>query len=169
VTTHEIIQRIIEREGGYVDNALDKGGPTRFGITMSTLAKWRDHLVTPSDVKLLTPEEAAAIYLSLYVTHPGFDQINDDKLRSLVVDCAVLHGPATVTKWLQAIVETAVDGVLGTNTAAAVNSENATSIYLLLCAKRVRFFGEIITKDHTQAVFAHGWLNRAAEFIEEIA
>jgi lysozyme family protein len=169
VTTHDIIQRIIEREGGYVDHPADKGGPTRWGITMTTLSRYHDYLVTPSDVKALSREEATLIYLNLYVMRPGFENINDEKLRALVVDCGVLHGPGTVTKWLQSIVEQPVDGIFGVKTAEAVNSEHSHSLYLMLCAKRFRFFGEIITKDPTQAVFAHGWMNRASEFLEDAA
>lgn len=169
MTTHDVIERIIEREGGYVDHPLDRGGPTKFGITMGTLSKWHDTVVTPGDVRALSPDEAAMIYLNLYVTQPGFEQINDDRLRGLVVDCGVLHGTETVIRWLQSIAEILVDGIFGPKTVAAINSESASSLYLLLCAKRVRFFGELISKDHSQAVFAHGWLNRAAEFVEAVA
>ena len=28
-----LVERVIDREGGYVNNAADKGGPTNFGIT----------------------------------------------------------------------------------------------------------------------------------------
>ena len=129
---------------------------------MTTLSRYHDYLVTPSDVKALSREEATLIYLNLYVMRPGFENINDEKLRALVVDCGVLHGPGTVTKWLQSIVEQPVDGIFGVKTAEAVNSEHSHSLYLMLCAKRFRFFGEIITKDPTQAVFAHGWMNRAS-------
>lgn len=169
MTTHDVIERIIQREGGYVDHPLDRGGPTKFGITLSTLGKWHDTLVTPSDVKALSPDEAARIYLNLYVQRPGFEQINDDRLRGLVVDCGVLHGTGTVTRWLQSIVEVLVDGTLGSKTLQAINSEDARAVYLLLCGKRMRFIGKLIEGDHSQAVFAHGWLNRVAEFVEEAA
>ena len=36
VTQDEIIDGIIEREGGYSDRAEDSGGPTKFGIKLAT-------------------------------------------------------------------------------------------------------------------------------------
>lgn len=169
MTTHDVIEAIIEREGGFVDSPLDRGGPTKFGVTMATLSHWTGGIVTPSDIKALTPEVAAQIYLRLYVQKPGFELINDDRLRGLVVDSAVHHGQATVIKWLQAIVEVEVDGVLGSTTTAAINSENAHSIYLLLIAKRIRYMGNIVHQDPSQVVFINGWLSRATKFVEEVA
>jgi len=34
-----LIDRIIEVEGGYVNNPNDKGGPTKYGITEATARK----------------------------------------------------------------------------------------------------------------------------------
>ena len=31
----QLIDAVIDREGGYVDHPADKGGPTRFGITQA--------------------------------------------------------------------------------------------------------------------------------------
>lgn len=169
MTTHDVIEAIIEREGGFVDHPLDRGGPTKFGITMATLAKWTDSIVTPSDIKALTPDVASMIYLRYYVQEPGFELINDDRLRGLVVDSAVHHGQAVVIKWLQMIVEVPVDGVLGPKTTAAINSESAHSLYLLLIARRIRYMGTIVNHDRSQAEFIEGWLNRATKFVEEVA
>ena len=64
---NDIIETILQREGGYVDHPADKGGPTNFGITQATLANYREHAVTATDVHSLTRTEAAAIYEAIYV------------------------------------------------------------------------------------------------------
>lgn len=38
-TVDEMIDAIIRREGGYVNHPADRGGPTRYGITMATLSE----------------------------------------------------------------------------------------------------------------------------------
>ena len=42
MTAQKIIDGIIKREGGYVNNPTDRGGPTKFGITLTTLGVWRE-------------------------------------------------------------------------------------------------------------------------------
>ena len=37
----DLIDTIVANEGGYVDNAGDAGGPTRYGITIATLSAFR--------------------------------------------------------------------------------------------------------------------------------
>ena len=38
-SNRQIIDALIEREGGYVHNPADRGGPTKYGITLSGAAK----------------------------------------------------------------------------------------------------------------------------------
>lgn len=165
MTDADIIDAILAREGGYVDHAADRGGPTNFGITIGSLALYRGHPVTPSDVRLLTEAEARLIYLHDYIQRPGFDRIFDMALKALVVDMAVNHGPGRAVRLLQRALGVKEDGVLGDETAAAANAAGP-SLRAKVCAERVRFYGQIIAGDPTQSVFAAGWLNRAAGFIE---
>lgn len=144
----EVITAILTREGGYVDHPADKGGPTNRGITMQTLADWRGRPVTQEDVKALTESEARAIYRKNYIENPGFDKIADPRLFNLVIDCAVNHGVERARNWYSEL------------------PRDATA-YGKLLARRIRFYGQIITKNPSQAVFANGWLNRVSEFVEK--
>lgn len=162
----DIIGDIIRREGGFVDHPADRGGPTKYGITQATLERHRHAYIFPDDVRKLTEMEARLIYSDLYIKRPGFDRIADEKLRSLVVDCGVNHGPVRATRMLQKAVRVTVDGILGPNTMAGIDRKGPANAYLHLLAERIRFYGKLITKDPTQAVFAAGWMNRAAEFLE---
>ena len=117
----EIIAGIIKREGGYVDHPADRGGPTKYGVTLATLQDHRAAPVTAADVEALTESEAASIYRERYLLEPGFDRIQDDRLRALVLDCSVLHGQATATKLLQRAIGLKDDGVFGAKTEAAAN------------------------------------------------
>lgn len=167
MTPNEIIDRILIREGGYVDHAADKGGPTNFGITRATLSQWRGKPATVDEVRRLSRDEAKQIYRRRYIEDPGYLAISSDQVRSLVVDCAVNHGPDRATKLLQQAAHVFPDGKLGPVSIAAINRMTPAALYRRLCAQRARLYGEIITKNPSQAVFAAGWMNRLAEFIEE--
>lgn len=167
MTPNEIIDGILKREGGFVNNPADKGSATNYGITIATLAEWRGVPVTVEDVKNLTQQEAREILREEYIIRPGFLGIDNEALRVLVIDCAVNHGANRAVKLLQEAAHVFTDGIFGPNTRNAVNRMTASALYRRLCAARVRLYGRIIFRDHSQAVFAAGWCNRVAEFIEE--
>lgn len=161
----DIIGEIIRREGGFVDHPSDKGGPTKFGITLQTLRRWRGRPVTREDVRALTRAEARQIYDERYIRKPKFDRIADARLREHVIDCGVLSGPRTAAKWLQRAAGVTDDGAIGPLTLAAVNGGDAHALSTRVAVLRIRSMGRIITRNHSQAAFALGWLRRATQFL----
>lgn len=168
MTPNEIIEALLRREGGFVDHAADRGGATNHGVTQAVLAEWRGKPVTVDDVKALTANEAREIYREQYIGRPGFLGIENEAVRALTIDCAVNHGVKRAVQLLQESARVFTDGIFGPNTRDAVNRMTAGVLYRRLCAARVRLYGQIVTKNPSQAVFAAGWANRVAEFIEEI-
>ena len=161
-----IIDAILEREGDtYTNHPKDRGGPTKYGITQTTLSAWRGVSVTAKDVKALTEKEARSIYASLYITLPRFDEIGDMRLQELVIDCGVHVGTARATKWLQEAANVEDDGHIGPITLKAVNSGNANVLYKSILDSRTHHYEKIIANDPSQAVFAKGWDKRVAEFV----
>jgi lysozyme family protein len=166
MTVDDVIDDIIRREGGFVDNPSDRGGPTKFGITQATLAEWRGSPVTANDVEALTVDEARSIYRALYIDKPGLDAL-PEPLRGLVVDTAVQSGGKTAVRLLQtALGGPAVDGILGPVTMAAIQYANPALLYRKMLAGRIRYLGEVITVRPANAEFAKGWMARVAEFLE---
>ena len=166
LTETQIIDAIIDREGGYVDHAADRGGPTNFGITMAKLREWRnDPNLTANDVRMMRRGEAALIYHSDYIKKPGFDLITHDVLRQQVIDFGVNSGPGTAARKLQKVLGVTQDGNLGPVSMAAIRRMGAAKANNLLMAERIKFMGKIVSTDHSQAAFINGWLNRALEFM----
>ena len=161
------IEGILRREGGYVDHPADRGGPTKYGITLRTLSRWRGSRAIPEDVRALTKGQARRIYRHLYIEKPGFDRIDDSRLRTLVVDCGVHHGVSKAARWLQRAVGVKADGRVGPVTLGAVNAAPPKAVRCRLLASRSISFGAIITADPSQAAFARGWMRRLAKFIRE--
>ena len=60
MTIDQMLNDVLRREGGYVHDPADRGGPTHYGITQRTLRAWRGQLVTAADVRDLTTAEAKA-------------------------------------------------------------------------------------------------------------
>lgn len=169
MTDADIIAGVIQREGGFVNDPADSGGPTKYGITQGALADWRGHAVTIGDVQALTTDEAAQIYADRYIKRPGFDRIQDDALRAEVIDAGVNHWITKPTMWLQAIAGVKQDGVFGPVSATAINAMTPRTVVAKFTAARARFYGRLITNDPTQAKFDAGWMDRLAGFIEQLA
>ena len=163
----KIINDIIQREGGYCDKSADRGGPTKYGITLSTLTRWRKCTVTIDDVQMLTEAEATHIYLNEYVILPGFDKLKDLNLQELVVDAGVNHGVHEATVLLQRAVSVIEDGILGPQTLNLVNSLPEPFVWLRFMGYRLRFYAAIISHDGSQLEFAEGWLNRCINILAE--
>lgn len=184
MTDDQIIEEIIAREGTtYTNNSADKGGPTKFGITLETLKAWRKYPCNAGDVEALEIHEARQIYRKLYLEDTHIIALQSPLLRGVVLDCAVLHGPKNAIRMLQRSLGMKDDGVilhpvLGSVTLTTANAWDPRRLGLRVVADRIKFLGRLISKDLTDkdldgipdnTEFASGWLNRAASFIEGMA
>jgi len=95
----DLIEELIEREGGYVHHPADRGGPTRFGIT-EAVARAHGYQGAITD---LPREEAAAIYRRLYWLRPRFDQVavRAPRIAGELFDTGANMGPAVAATFLQ--------------------------------------------------------------------
>ena len=169
MTIDQILDEVIRREGGYVHDPVDRGGPTHYGITQRTLRAWRGHPVTAADVHRLTRDEARAIYQRRYVDAPGFATL-PDRLRAQVIDNAVTSGPRQAIRDLQrAIGGIRVDGKLGPKTCAALTRRGVAVVHAQLIQVRAARIGRIVQRDPSQARFLNGWLTRITAFALDLA
>ncbi|MBA3577218.1 MAG: hypothetical protein H0W39_06375 [Sphingomonas sp.] len=95
----ELIDALIDREGGYVNHPSDRGGPTNYGITEAVA---RAHGYA-GGMRSLPREEAAAIYRRLYWLRPRFDQVakRSQAVAAELFDTGVNMGPAVAATFLQ--------------------------------------------------------------------
>ena len=168
----EMIDAILKREGGFVDHRADRGGPTKFGVTLKTLASWRGQPVDANDVRSLGVEEAREIFRTRYYVQPKIDQL-PRPIQPLVFDMSINHGPGTAIKLLQQVLNDngqpcRIDGGIGDETlgcARAAVDDLGDKLNNNLVERRISLYQSIIERDASQQVFLKGWLQRAREFI----
>jgi hypothetical protein len=99
IDVDRLVEALVEREGGYVNNPADKGGPTCFGIT-EAVARANGYA---GAMKLLPRDEAAVIYKRLYWLRPRFDEVakRSGRLAAELFDTGVNMGPAVAVTFLQ--------------------------------------------------------------------
>lgn len=161
-----ILERVLGREGGYVDHPNDKGGPTNFGVTLATLSGYLGHQATPDDVKNLTRSLAAEILAQGYLYGPRFDAVTNPDVRAALVDYAVHSGPGRALKAVRVICGIPLAaGVLTDEDLTVINQRDPSRLWRELLAHRIHWLTQIIRASPSQGVFAAGWFNRIADVI----
>jgi len=169
-----IIDRIVTHEGGFVDHTADRGGPTKYGITAATLARWRgvpEDEVSVDDIRRLSLEEARAILRRLYIEDPRIDRLPSHLIEPMA-DTAVLMGPRRAVRMLQMALsrmgyEIAVDGIIGPQTAHVAAIASPRMARRLLIVERIGHHIDRIRASPDQYVFARGWIARALDLMDQ--
>lgn len=105
------IEIVFKMEGGYVNDADDDGGETKFGISKAAFP----HV----NIKDLTREGAKELYLKHYWIKYKCERL-PWPVSAYLFDCVVNHAPKNPIKWLQEAVGATADGIIGPKTIAAV-------------------------------------------------
>ena len=155
-TFEEIIEQVLEHEGGYVNDPHDAGGETNFGIAK----RWYPNV----DIKNLTKEQAKKIYHQDYWRPAKCDEV-PPKLRHIYFDMCVNFGRRGAVKVLQQAANSItrnkidVDGGIGPATLNAIKNLSVDRVR----AYRVLRFADIVNRKPEQERFWFGWFRRALE------
>lgn len=154
MTFEQIVENVLIHEGGYVNDPLDKGGETNFGISK----RWFPDV----NIKELSKQEAINIYYNNYWI-PSRAKELPNNIQSTYFDMCVNMGQSQAVKILQRTINSvettriAEDGVIG-----SVTIGNAGKIKKRrLQAYRCLFYSKLIIKNPSQERFYYGWYKRA--------
>ena len=181
VDVDNLVDTLIDREGGFVNNPADKGGPTCFGITEAVA---RAHGYS-GPMRSLPRSEAAAIYRRLYWQRPCFDELakRSARLAAEMFDTGVNMGPAVAVTFLQRALtalnrngkdyaDLTPDGRVGPTTLAALDtfltvrgrSSGETVLLRALEALQGERYLRLAERRPANEAFLYGWLaNRIGE------
>lgn len=162
-----IVAEIIEREGGYVNHPNDRGGPTKYGITMGFYEEAFGEKPTRQTIRNLTVDKARQAYHKVIWQRYGVGQLPTE-VQKLMFEWITMSGPRTPIKFLQRRVGAKADGVLGPMTAKAVRAKLAETPWpefkVAFVNDIVRFLIRIARRDRSQVVFLEGWFNRFCHY-----
>lgn len=156
------LRLIFGHEGGYANAPTDKGGPTKYGITHTTLARHRGVAsVTAAQVKALTLAEAEEIYRKSYWGQSGGDVLPVG-LDFAAFDFGVNSGPGTAVKVLQRVIGVSADGKIGPKTLAAVSAYPGGIVKLIrdYCAARMTYLRSLTSPKTGFPANGRGWTIR---------
>ena len=153
---NEIIEKVLEHEGGYVNDPKDLGGETKYGITK--------RFYPDIDIKNLTIEQAKEIYKKDYWDRNKVESLPQN-LWHIYFDMCVNFGRRGAVKVLQQAANSKnrnkieVDGGLGPMTLKAIQNISLDRVR----AYRVLRFANIVIDKPNQEKFWLGWFRRALE------
>lgn len=168
------IEKIIAREGGYVDHPADRGGPTNMGITLKTLTMYLARQCTEEDVKNLSKQTARDIYYTNYYIKPDIKSL-PDLIKPVMLDMVVNSGKRGI-KILQDLLTCynyqpgKIDGLIGPKTIQAAQfaaADMGNEFVRKLTRRRVIFYENLVKADESQRVFLAGWIARAESFLPD--
>jgi lysozyme family protein len=182
----QIFARLMVVEGGYANVAGDRGGETKYGISLRFLKaiggidanndgfadldlNFDTHL-DGHDIQALTPEIAAGLYLAHFYVGPGF-WLLPRPFDAVLFDQAVNGGTTAAIKILQrALNDNAppsakVDGGLGPSTKAVLIEQIRADKPVLQAVRSqaVARYEAVVAADPRQRKFLDGWTRRARE------
>jgi lysozyme family protein len=167
----------LAREGGWANDASDHGGATKYGVTIGVFLGLgrefdlnHDGKLDVEDLKLLTADQARAIYRKQYWIWDHFDCAHvDPRVMIKQFDTGVNCGVKTSIRLLQRAASGAskhamvFDGVMGPGTLDAINASKQDELLHRMCDEQAARYHEIVANDPSQAKFLNGWLIRAAK------
>lgn len=155
---------ILSWEGGFANIPGDRGGATKYGVTIST---WKaqgydkdgDGDIDVDDLKLITPEDAKRMCRLNFWNRWKADEIKDQSLANMLVDWVWASGKYGITI-PQQLLGVKADGIVGPKTLAALNKQDARSFFYKLWQRRKKYINAICVNNPSQNKFLNGWLNR---------
>ena len=172
----------LKHEGGFVNDPVDPGGATNWGMSIRFLTNDagdadgdgfldgdidKDGDIDVDDIKNMTVEEARKLYRIYFWDKYDYDNIVDFVVAARVFDMTVNMGPKQTGKIVQRALNNCgqnvgVDGAIGKNTFAAINCTDPEMLMAEIRQEHAQFYINLIAAKPQFEKYRKGWLRRAA-------
>ena len=160
---NKLMPLILKYEGGFVCDKDDLGGATNKGITLNTYRHYYGQNKTANDLKNMTMSQWLYIFKEGFWNRWKADEIKSQSVANILVDWLWTSGIYGISR-VQRYLGLTVDGIVGKNTIAKVNSENPQSLFSEIKLLRLSFIEEICKSRPQNNKFKQGWINRINAF-----
>ena len=176
------IETVLRHEGGFVNDPVDPGGATNWGISLRYLKArgdligdgWddgdlnKDGKVDIIDIKMMTREQAIWLYRTGFWDRHGYENITDYYVAEKAFDMGVNMGTVQAGRLVQRAANhfgkrLTVDGILGPMSIAAINSIEPRFLLREIRFNHINFYLTLIERRPELGRFRNGWLRRASE------
>lgn len=172
----KVIEAIIQREGEFVDHPDDRGGPTKYGVTIATARAFGYH----GEIKDMPKSFAFDVYQKEFWENYRFDRLVEicPALAEKMADVAVHMGPYWPVDFLQKSLnvlnqktklyrDLRVDGVIGPITIGALvmfknhrGDEGLGVLYnMITCLQGARYIDVTVDNEDNES-FVYGWFKK---------
>lgn len=166
---------VLEHEGGFVDDPVDPGGATNWGVSLRWLESTGDLLrgdidrdgdIDADDIRQMTREQAVSLYRHHFWDANEYARIAHNDVATKVFDMAVNMGPRQAHKLLQRAAQANLkhcvdDGILGPVTFRVVNHLSAEALLPAIRSEQAGFYRYLTAKKPKLNKYINGWLRRA--------
>ena len=148
--------RLLKYEGGYVNDPVDPGGETKYGISKRSYPNL--------DIKNLTEVHAKEIYLRDYYFPLRISEIVDDRIAWQLFDFAVNAGIGRSVKIIQKIIGVPVTERMTPLTINQINLfKDEYPLYAHFMSKRLMHYFILSERKPAMKKFIKGWIFRTME------
>jgi lysozyme family protein len=167
-------EKVLQHEGGYVNDPNDPGGETYKGVSRTNWNTWkgwqnidlaRRRPDFPANLEKDLDLQGAVkqFYLDMFWSKINGDGLNDQSVATSIFDFAVNTGVTTSVILAQMVVGADQDGVVGEQTLKAINDTDPEHFLASFTLAKIVRYINIVKKRPTSQKYFYGWIRRAME------
>jgi len=164
---------ILKFEGGWVNNPVDPGGETNWGISMlmvrregMTPAELGIPDFNPGSMKLMTVDTAKKIYKKFFWDKFQYEKIYNQNVATKIFDVGVNCGPGRSHRMAQKAANQCgqslkEDGILGPNSFAGINACDPALFLKAMAAEQLAYYTALVMAKPALRIFLNNWTRRS--------